>query len=66
MHGFVLHTIYMLEYERSRARVREQLDRATLDTLWAEGRAMSLKEAIAYALEESAYERHAATVVHSE
>jgi tetratricopeptide (TPR) repeat protein len=66
MHGFVLHTIYMLEYERSRARVREQLDRATFDTLWAEGRAMSLKEAIAYALEESASERHAATVMQPE
>jgi hypothetical protein len=54
MHGFIFHTIYRLEYERSRARVREQLDRATFNALWAEGQAMSLEEAIAYALEESA------------
>jgi predicted ATPase/DNA-binding CsgD family transcriptional regulator len=53
LHGFVLHTIYRLEYERSKARVREQLDKATFDTLWAEGQAISLEEAIAYALEES-------------
>jgi hypothetical protein len=54
MHGFVLATCYRQDYERSRASVREQHDRATFNALWAEGQAMSLEEAIAYALEESA------------
>jgi len=53
MYGFVLHTIYRLEYDRSKARVREQLDRETFNALSAEGQAMSLEEAIAYAQEES-------------
>jgi predicted ATPase/DNA-binding CsgD family transcriptional regulator len=38
-------------WERSRARVREQLDEATFEALLAEGQAMSLEEGIAYALE---------------
>jgi predicted ATPase/DNA-binding CsgD family transcriptional regulator len=54
MHGFVLQAVYKLDYERRKGRVREQLDKATFEVLWAEGQAMSLEEAIAYALEESA------------
>ena len=42
------------EFERYQASAREALDEAAYKTAWAEGRAMSLDEAIAYALEESA------------
>jgi predicted ATPase/DNA-binding SARP family transcriptional activator len=40
------------EYDRYLALTREQLDAATFDALYAEGRAMSLDDAVAYALEE--------------
>jgi predicted ATPase/class 3 adenylate cyclase len=39
-------------YERDVARVRAQADEDTFATAWAEGRAMTLEQAIAYALEE--------------
>jgi tetratricopeptide (TPR) repeat protein len=37
--------------DRSVAAVREQLDEATFEAAWAEGRAMSLEQAVSYALE---------------
>ena len=40
-------------YDKSLATVREALDEKVLDAAWAKGRAMSLEEAIAYALEPS-------------
>jgi len=39
------------DYERYVAAVRGQLDEATFDAAWAEGRAMSLDQAVSYALE---------------
>jgi len=41
-----------LEFERNLAIAREQVDEATFDAAWAEGRAMSLEQAIEYALAE--------------
>jgi hypothetical protein len=41
------------QQERLAARAREQLDEATWTNAWEEGRATSLEQAIAYALEES-------------
>ncbi len=40
-------------YERMLGSVRAQLDQATWEAAWAEGRAMSLEQAVAYALEEA-------------
>lgn len=51
-YGFSLQSGDLPAWEHSRASVREQLDEATFNALWAEGKAMSLEEAIAYALEE--------------
>ncbi len=42
------------EYERAVTAARAHLDSATFTTAWAEGRAMTLEQAIAYALEETA------------
>jgi non-specific serine/threonine protein kinase len=42
------------EVEGYEAAVREQLDQAVFEAAWAEGRAMSLEEAVAYALGEEA------------
>ena len=53
-YGFSIQALDLPEWERSRARVREQLDEATFDALWAEGQAMSLEQPIAYALEDPA------------
>jgi non-specific serine/threonine protein kinase len=39
-----------MEYDRIIARVRAQLDEATFNAAWAEGRAMTLEQAIEYAL----------------
>ena len=39
-------------YDRIRATIRAQLDEATFTTAWAEDRAMTLEQAIAYALDE--------------
>jgi hypothetical protein len=40
------------EVDRYEAAVREQLDQATFEAAWAEGRAMSLEQAVTSALEE--------------
>jgi hypothetical protein len=40
-----------LDYERIVANVQAQLDEASYTTAWAEGRAMTAEQAIAYALE---------------
>ena len=42
------------DYERDVGVVRDQLDDATWQPAWAEGRVMTLEEAIAYALNETA------------
>jgi len=42
------------EFERYQAAARERLDTVNFETAWAEGGAMNLDEAIAYALEEPA------------
>jgi predicted ATPase/DNA-binding SARP family transcriptional activator len=47
-HGTVL---CLLEYERIASAVRSQLDEDTLPAAWAEGRAMTPEQAIAYAAE---------------
>jgi tetratricopeptide (TPR) repeat protein len=39
------------QFQRNVAALREQLDAAALDTAWAEGRAMTMEQAIVYALE---------------
>ena len=41
-----------IEHDRVVANARAQLDEATWETAWAEGRAMTLEQAIAYALED--------------
>ena len=51
-HGCGLQSGDLPEQERSRASVCEQRDDATFNALWAEGKAMSLEEAIAYSMEE--------------
>jgi len=43
----------MADYERSLESLRRQLDDAALKARWAEGRAMTTKQAVAYALEKS-------------
>ncbi len=45
---------YAEEYERALTDGRGQLDEATWEAAWAEGQAMSLEQAIAYALEPTA------------
>jgi tetratricopeptide (TPR) repeat protein len=52
--GTGLHPADQFEIDRYVAAVREQLDQATFEAAWAEGRAMSLEEAIVYALGEEA------------
>ena len=42
------------EWERYVPATRAQLDEATFTAAWAEGQAMSLEQAVAYALEEEA------------
>ena len=53
-YGFSHQADDLPEWERSRDNVREQLGEVTFETAWAEGQAMNLDEAIAYALEEPA------------
>ena len=53
-YGFSHQATDLPEWERSRDNVRQQLGEVTFETAWAEGQAMTLDEAIAYALEESA------------
>ncbi len=43
-----------VQYEGTAAAVRAQLDDATWQPAWAEGRALTLEQAIAYALESTA------------
>jgi tetratricopeptide (TPR) repeat protein len=50
--GLCLQAGDRFEAERNEAAVREQLDDAAFEAAWAEGRAMSLDEAIAYVLSE--------------
>jgi hypothetical protein len=45
-----MYTFDRLEYERFTESLRLQLDQAAWTAGWAAGRAMSLKEAVAYAL----------------
>ncbi len=49
--GIPLRPIARPEYERDVAAVRTQLDEASRQAAWAEGRAMTLEQAIAYALD---------------
>ncbi len=42
------------ELDRITAATRAELDEATFEAAWAEGRAMSLEQAVAYALEPTA------------
>jgi hypothetical protein len=42
--------IWRAEHERSLAAVRAQLGEAEMARLWAEGEAMTLEQAVAYAL----------------
>jgi predicted ATPase/DNA-binding CsgD family transcriptional regulator len=51
-YGFSLQAGDLPEWKRSRASVCEQLDEATFNALCAEGKAMSLDEAITFSLEE--------------
>jgi non-specific serine/threonine protein kinase len=45
------------QFERNRASAREQLDEAAFEAAWAEGQAMTLEEAIAYAREDPGSEQ---------
>jgi tetratricopeptide (TPR) repeat protein len=49
--GLVQHAGSWPDIDRDVAAVREQLDEATFEAAWAEGRAMSLEQAVFYALE---------------
>jgi hypothetical protein len=51
--GTRLDTNDRLEYERTGAMARSHLGAAAFEVLWDKGRAMTLKQAIAYALEET-------------
>ncbi len=51
--GAVLDEVDQAEHARDVAATRAQLDEATYAAAWAEGRAMTLEHAIAYALEEA-------------
>jgi predicted ATPase/DNA-binding CsgD family transcriptional regulator len=48
--GLVAQAADQVEIERNEAAVREQLDEAAFEAAWGKGRAMSLEEAVAYAL----------------
>jgi predicted ATPase len=49
--GIVMHAGDWPDLDRDVAAVREQLDEATFDAAWAEGRAMLFEQAFSYALE---------------
>jgi non-specific serine/threonine protein kinase len=51
--GEALYPYQRPEYESCLEALRPQLDEATLAALWAAGRAMTVKQAVAYALEET-------------
>jgi predicted ATPase/Flp pilus assembly protein TadD len=50
--GFALFPYQIADYEHTLAWLREQLDEATCQSHWAEGRLMKMNEAVAYALKE--------------
>ena len=50
---YTLDTSDRLDYDRIVANVQAQLDEVSYVTAWAEGRAMTVEQAIAYALEPS-------------
>jgi hypothetical protein len=50
--GFALFPYQSGEYEFTVSLLREQLDGATYQSRWAEGRLMKMNEAVAYALKE--------------
>jgi tetratricopeptide (TPR) repeat protein len=50
--GLLLPPLSRVIYERNVAAVRAQLDEARFRAAWAEGRAMTLEQAVAYALEQ--------------
>ena len=52
--GLGLQAADQFEIDRYVASARAQLDEATFEAAWAEGRAMTLEEAVAYALGEDA------------
>ncbi len=49
--GAALHPFQRADYERCLEMLRPQLDEARLAVLWAAGRAMTMKQAVAFALE---------------
>jgi len=51
--GTVLEPLERRLYEAAMNSARAQFDAATFDALWAEGQAMTLEQAITYALEAS-------------
>jgi len=50
---YPLEPIHRVEYDRTVAAIQTQLNEAAFAAAWAEGRAMTLEQAIAYALSES-------------
>jgi hypothetical protein len=51
--GMRLLPVDNMEYERNLALLRTQLDEKILNKFWSKGKAMSLEEVIAFALEET-------------
>jgi hypothetical protein len=51
--GVTLWPANQIEHDRNVAAVRARLDEATFTAAWAEGRAMTMEQAIAYALAET-------------
>ena len=50
--GGIFTPVYLIEHEQTMAQLRERLDPAQQEALWTEGRAMTLEQAVALALEE--------------
>jgi hypothetical protein len=51
--GMRLLPVDKMEYERSLAHLRANMDEKALAKFWAKGKAMTLEKAIAFALEET-------------
>ena len=51
--GIRLLQLVKMEYERNLTLLRTQLDKKTLSKFWTKGKAISLDEPIAFALEET-------------
>jgi len=49
----VLSTANQVEYQRNLALARQQLDEAAFNAAWNEGRAITLEQAVEYALKDS-------------